>query len=103
MIVGFTEVYEINTGTTSLREQKRQFSLREIYINPDHVVCLRPDPNTKVQLDEGFLPERLRKEHSFTKIHLDRGHAGIDVVVVGSPSAVEDRLRGPANKELLKG
>ena len=102
MIVEFTEVFEINTGTTTLQERKRQFSLREIYINPDHVVCLRPDNGMTAHMEAGLLPRNLKPGHEFTKIHLDRGHSGIDVVVVGTPSVVEGKLRAH-KRELLKG
>lgn len=102
MIVEFTEVFEINTGTTSLQERKKQFSLREVYINPDHVVCLRPDNGTQAHMEAGLLPRNLVSGHEFTKIHLDRGHSGIDIVVVGAPSVVENKLR-THKRELLKG
>ena len=33
------------------------YTLREVYINPEHVVCLREDTFTSQLLKEGKLPE----------------------------------------------
>ena len=40
MLVKLTEVYG-NSGTASYLSSKKTYSLREIYINPKHVVMIR--------------------------------------------------------------
>ena len=78
------------------------YKLREIFVNPKHVVAVRPDDRMKKMLNEGHLPEDMDKRQGFTKLYLDRGQAGIDITVVGEASIVSKKL-GILQKELLKG
>lgn len=77
------------------------FTLREVYINPEHVVCLREDRAAKKHLHEGRMPADLDSRQEFTKIHLNRGQNGIDITVVGNPTTVENQLKN--TKQLLRG
>jgi hypothetical protein len=79
-----------------------KYNLREIFINPKHVVAVRPDDRMKKMLNEGYLPEEMDKRQGFTKLYLDRGQNGIDVTVVGDAGIVSRKL-GIHQKELLKG
>ena len=104
MLVTLTEVVE-NTTTTNLTDNTRKYTLREVTINPEYVVCVREDPNMKKMLTEGYLPSELNNTHRFTRVYLDRGQSGIDIVVVGERQAIEEkiaRLR-KGEKELLNG
>lgn len=107
MLVTLTEVVE-NTTTTNLTDSTntKKYTLREVTINPEYVVCVREDAKMKQMLSEGFLPSELNNTHQFTRVYLDRGQSGIDIVVVGDRQAVEekiDRLRKTGNRELLNG
>mgnify|MGYP005814158661 FL=1 len=100
MVVKLIEIFRHNR----LSEGKlatRQYALREIFINPEHVVYLREDETYKKILEEGFL-EDIDDRQAFTKIYLNRGQMGIDLVVVGSPSIVQEKL-GLNKQQLLKG
>ena len=99
MIVSLVEVFE-NTKVHS-NEKKRSYSLRKVYINPEQVVCLREDVHFKSLLMENKLPEGLDTNQSFTRIYLNRGQTGIDVVVVGAPQYVEKEMYRK-NKSLLR-
>ena len=79
-----------------------KYNLREIFINPKHVVAVRPDDRMRKMLNEGYLPEDMDKRQGFTKLYLDRGQSGIDLTVVGEASIVSRKL-GVLQKELLKG
>jgi hypothetical protein len=78
------------------------YTLREVYINPEHIVCLREDSHTLQLFQEGQLPDELDSRQRFTRVQLNRGSTGLDLVVVGSPEVVENKLR-LGNRELLKG
>ncbi len=78
------------------------YTLREIFVNPKHVVCLREDHHTQQLLVEGKLPNDLDNRQKFTKVQLNRGSTGLDVIVVGSPSMIEEKLNF-SNRVLLKG
>ena len=77
------------------------YALREIFINPEHVVCLRSDDITRQRLQENKLPQELDERQEFTRIQLNRGHNGLDVVVVGNPSMVEKKLQ--TARQVLRG
>ena len=78
-----------------------EYSLREVFVNPDQVVCLRADETVKQHLREGRMPD-LDQGQSFTRIHMNRGNSGLDVVVVGAPAAVEEKIFKTQSR-LLKG
>ena len=80
---------------------EQSYALREVYINPKHVVCLREDKAAKKDLNEGLMPKDLDTRQEFTKVHLNRGQNGIDITVIGTPTAVENQLK--TAQQLLKG
>jgi len=94
--IKFVEIYN-RSGTPTFKD----YGLREIYINPDHVVCLREDFHAANLLTEGHLPENLDPRQQFTNVSLNKGTYGQDIVVVGPVSEVHQRLY--SQRELLKG
>jgi len=97
VIVKLVEIYEQGRQTPT---DDISFSLREVFVNSEHVTCLREDTSTNKKLQSGRLPEELDPRQRFTKIHLNRGLSGIDLIVVGEPALIQERLLG---KILLKG
>tara|TARA_R110000824_G_scaffold52866_2_gene146736 strand:+ start:143 stop:439 length:297 start_codon:yes stop_codon:yes gene_type:complete len=68
------------------------FKVREVYINPSHVVCMYDDPSMVRNLNEGFLPENLDKRQSFTKLRLNQGQSLYQITVVGSINVIGEKL-----------
>jgi hypothetical protein len=98
MIVKLVEIYELSRRPTP---EETSYSLREVFVNPEHVTCLREDMITSKKLESGLLPQNLDLRQKFTKIHLNRGLSGIDIIVVGDPSSIQEKLLG--ENKLLKG
>ena len=92
MLVRLTEVVEDSTSRVGTSVREKKYTLREILVNPDHVVCLRAEPRMDRMLTEGYLPSDLDKRQQFTRVHMNRGQAGIDLVVVGNTSLIEQKL-----------
>lgn len=90
------ELYEQPT------QQRDKWTLREVVVNPDYIVCLRPDYRATSLLEEGVLPEGLDERQQFTKVQMDRGGGGLDIVVVGAIALIEDKLN-VQQRQLLKG
>ncbi len=90
-----TKLVEIYKGLTEYR-------LREVYVNPKHIVAMRRDDRMLSVLQEGKLPEELDLRQSFTKLYVDRGNTGIDITVVGDLITIKEKL-GLDNRSLLKG
>tara|TARA_R110002072_G_scaffold99783_2_gene219519 strand:+ start:709 stop:984 length:276 start_codon:yes stop_codon:yes gene_type:complete len=79
-----------------------EYRLREVYINPKHIVAMRQDDRMQAVLQEGNLPDELDNRQDFTKLYVDRGHTGIDITVVGNMPALKEKL-GLGERSLLKG
>ena len=99
MVVKFVEVYESTRAHSN--DKNRAYLLREVFVNPEQVVCIRSDESFEQLLSEGLLPENLDKRQQFTRIYLNRGQVGLDVVVVGQAAQIEQKLN--SGKQLLKG
>jgi hypothetical protein len=95
--VKFIEVYNRSGGGTI-----RDYSLRTIYINPNHVISLVEDDRTSQLLHEGALPQDLDPRQQFTNISLNVGVSGQSVVVVGPIKEIHHKLY-ENSKTLLKG
>ena len=96
MVVKLVEVYEESSPG------RRSYKLREVFINPEHVVCLRDEPRFKRLLGEGRLPEGIDSRQEFTRIQMTRGNLGLDVVVVGPPHSIEEKI-SKEKRQILKG
>ena len=66
MIIKLVEVYEIKTHNA-----RSSYDLREVFINPEQITCLREDSLTANKLSAGLLPENLDRRQKFTKIYLN--------------------------------
>lgn len=96
MLVRLTEVCQ-NTYTVPTAED---YTLREVFINPEHVVMIREESRMVKLNEEGKLPQNLDGNHRFTRLTINRGHTGTDIVVVGAPDIIERNLN---KKKLLRG
>ena len=94
--IRFVELYN-RSGTPTFKD----YGLREIYINPDHVVCLREDFQSGRLLTEGTLPDDLAPRQQFTNVSLNKGTYGQDIIVIGPVQEVHQKLY--SQRELLKG
>lgn len=96
MLVKLTEV----CGTGAVTSGNR-YSLREVYINPEHVIMIREAHRFRNLNQEGLLTEGLDKNHRFSKLTIDRGSTGTEMIVVGGPSVVQEALK--SHRRVLRG
>ena len=96
MLVKFTEVCSNGAVTTN-----KLYSLREVFINPEHVVMIREEKRMRELNERGKLAEGLDGAHQFSKLIINRGQAGAEITVVGSPQTIENTLKN--GKQLLRG
>ena len=71
------------TKLIEVYKQLNDYLLREVYVNPKHIVAMRQDDRMNSVLKEGKLPDQLDQRQDFTKLYVDRGNTGIDITVVG--------------------
>ena len=96
MLVKLTEVCNNGAVTTN-----KLYSLREVFINPEHVVMIREEKRMKELNERGKVATGLNEEHQFSKLVINRGQAGTEIIVVGSPEVIENTLN--SGKQLLRG
>ena len=97
MLIKFTEVCT-NTALTT----NQDYLLREVFVNPEHVVMIREEKRMKHLNEQGVLHSDLDPNHGFSKLTINRGQSGTDIVVVGSPEIIETQLNNSRN-QLLRG
>tara|TARA_R110000824_G_scaffold7634_1_gene34518 strand:- start:1273 stop:1563 length:291 start_codon:yes stop_codon:yes gene_type:complete len=96
MLVKLTEVCDNGAVTNN-----RLYSLREVFVNPEHVVMIREEKRMKELNERGKVAAGLDNTHQFSKLIINRGQSGAEIVVVGSPEIVENVLK--SGKQLLRG
>jgi len=86
-MIKLVEVYrEKELGASNI------FNMREVYINPAHVVCMYDDPSMVRNLNEGYLPNDMDKRQSFTRLRLNQGQSLYQITVVGSMGIISEKL-----------
>ena len=96
MLVKLTEVCNNGAVTTN-----KNYSLRENFVNPEHVIMVREENRMKELNENGKVAAGLDRNHRFSKLTINRGQTGTEIVVVGSPEIVENTLKN--HRTLLKG
>tara|TARA_R110002020_G_C15815855_1_gene732644 strand:- start:209 stop:514 length:306 start_codon:yes stop_codon:yes gene_type:complete len=101
MLVKFTEICTNGAVTT-----QQDFMLREIFVNPEHVIMIREERRLQELNERGMLAAGLDPNHRFSKLTINRGQAGTDIVVVGAPDTIKAELNlRPVSKkkQILRG
>ena len=95
-MIKLVEVYrEKKLGASNI------FTVREVYVNPIHVVCMYDDPSMARNLREGYLPDNLDQRQAFTRLHLNQGQSVTQMTVVGSIGVTSEKLGLSAGKRQL--
>jgi hypothetical protein len=96
MLVKLTEV--CNNGAVT---NNKLYSLREVFVNPEHVVMIREEKRMKELNERGKVASGLDNTHQFSKLIINRGQSGTEIIVVGAPEMIENTLKN--GKKLLRG
>lgn len=96
MLVKLTEVCNNGAVTTN-----KLYSLREVFVNPEHVVMIREEKRIKELNELGNVAPGLDNCHQFSKLTINRGQTGTEIIVVGAPEMIENTLK--SGKKLLRG
>ena len=102
MLIKLVEVFKNGSYNDGNGLIKPRYSLRETYVNPDQVVCMREESDLSIEESESAVINEIDPRQEFTKIHINRGQTGLDITVVGSLNTVQEKMVGE-QKELLKG
>ena len=94
MLVKLIEIYNKRTFASNAGGKVEEDSLREVFVNPEHVVCLRENDSLKTRLSETELGKEIHSSEGYTKIYINRGQSGLDLDVVGDLTAIKNKLQG---------
>ena len=94
MLVKLIEVYNKRTFASNNAGKTEEFSLREVLVNPEHVVCIRENDSLKSRLSDTTLGQEIHSSEGFTKIYINRGQSGLDLDVVGDMISIQKKLLG---------
>jgi hypothetical protein len=82
---------------------KTNYTMNEIYVNPENIVNIREDGHFNVLFQEGKLPwEELSKHTTFSTITMNSGGISNTLTVAGSPGQIQEKCF-KAQKQLLQG
>ena len=95
-LVKLTEVCGTGAVTTNAK-----YALREVFVNPEQVVMVREEHRLRQLNEEGLIDKGLDTNHRFSKITIDKGNTGTEIVVIGAPEIIEKTLH--TNKQILRG
>ncbi len=82
-------------------KNSRAYELREVFVNPSHVVMLREDYTTRSAINEGKALEGIDPRQKYTRVTVHNGSTGSQFIVVGAPGVIETKLK--SGKQLLNG
>ena len=94
MLVELVELRKRNDGA---------YYLSKIYVNPKHIIYVSEDRQTTMLMKEGSTGLGLVKGATFSKIKIDEGSRPNNIVVVGDPSSIEDKIFRKSAKQILRG
>lgn len=99
-MIQLVEIVEASVPT----HPKDRYSVREIYISPEHIIMVREDRSTNVNLFEGSNPN-IPAGMKFSRITINKGSAGQDVVVLGLVDMIYEKIESSKikTKQLLRG
>ena len=78
--------------------QKNEYYLRDVSVNPAHIVSANPSDKFIMLLHQNKLPEGLDQHHEFVEISLLNGKT---IIAVGTPQIINEKIN--AAKKLLLG
>ena len=84
------------------KTQGTEFRLKKIYINPRHVIFISEDTKFLSFLREDRMNVDIDKNATFSKIRLNEGQYASEIIVVGDPAQVQQKM-ALNNKTLLRG
>ena len=91
MVVRFEEVYRNNVTGRDPRDRMK-YHTREIVVNPEHIICIRPNVDMNSRLSEGLVSE-VSPGTSFCTISLNRGQSGTDIIVIGTLDELNKKIK----------
>ena len=81
---------------------QNNYSLSTIFVNPLHIVSLSEDNKLRRRLSEGKMNLDLSEHTRFTKLVLNDSRVFNELLVVGAPEVVHEKIYNSKKRMLLR-
>ena len=99
-MIQLVEVIEAPLSTNN----DNRFSVRQIYVNPEHIIMVREDSNlSRILTENNIRLPGMTNHMQFCKLTINRGTTGQDVSVLGSVEMIYEKINSSRSKQLLRG
>ena len=80
------------------------YHLKSVFVNPQQIIFMSEDHKMKQDLQEGKIKLGLNQTFtSFTRLRMNMAGYVEEMVVVGDPGLVENKIFNKTSKQLLRG
>ena len=93
-MIKLTEIVKIaGTYNESLKKNNASYRLREVFVNPQHVVVMREDETLNMVAERGGVIDGLEPNVRFTVLNLNIGsNTTLKCTVAGTPTSIMEKL-----------
>jgi hypothetical protein len=98
-MIQLVEIVEASVPTNPAE----RYSVREIYVSPEHIIMVREDRSTQMNILEASINTQTSAGMKLSRITINKGSAGQDIVVLGSVDMIHEKIQKSLSKKLLKG
>ena len=83
----------------------KNYSLKQIFVNPSQILYIQEDERFMNQLKEGVISLDIHQSTGFSKIRLDSNGTYEELTVIGDPEIIQRKIEGvifSTRKQLLR-
>ena len=73
---------------------KGSFSLREVLLNPDHILLMKEDVTLRHKAQEAELIEGLSRDLHYTQVVLNAARGSQTLIIVGNLREIAEKING---------
>tara|TARA_B100000123_G_scaffold256821_1_gene220264 strand:+ start:867 stop:1145 length:279 start_codon:yes stop_codon:yes gene_type:complete len=87
----------------TLSRTGEQWYLNKVIINSDHISIIVEDDRTNDLLKEGKIELGFSKAVRFSRVKMQQQSGFDELIAVGTPTEILEKIKNTSNKKLLKG
>tara|TARA_B100001778_G_scaffold320917_1_gene311780 strand:- start:1588 stop:1872 length:285 start_codon:yes stop_codon:yes gene_type:complete len=85
------------------KRSNNQYVLEKIYLNPKHIVYISEERVISSLIKEGKINLGIVEDAKFSKIKINHENGANEIVVVGEPAIVENKIFKNSKRQILRG
>lgn len=99
-MIQLVEVVEASVPTNPTE----RYSVREIYVSPEHIIMVREDRTVRSNIIENSNPQ-IPAGMKLSRVTINKGSLGQDIVVLGTVDMIYEKIESSKikSKQLLRG